>query len=246
VLSLILKNVFFHTLLALTILLLLSLGAWQVRRLGWKEGLIAAQEKSLAQPPRTLPMLETVPEAAQPFQPVRLTGALVWQKALWFGPRTLENGDIGYHLVLPLRLADKANPYYHQRYVLVKMGVVSETTRNKWRRPSTEEEVTLNAITLPNQLPGWRMAVNHPEKNFWQLLYVDQMASALSLKPFYPLPVQAYAPPGTEWPYPMITPLPRRFPLRNEHRAYALTWFFLAGILIFLWGRWHWKHQTVR
>ena len=53
------------------VVLLLGLGTWQVQRLHWKEGLIAAREARLAAPPVDLPAAgdpERAPVPARPFQ----------------------------------------------------------------------------------------------------------------------------------------------------------------------------------
>ena len=78
---------------------LIALGLWQLRRLDWKEGLIAEIETRLADEPRPLP--EPADPEADRFRPVLVEGEVVGQpltvlvSAPGIGP--------AFRLVAPLR-----------------------------------------------------------------------------------------------------------------------------------------------
>src|SRR5215469_11483136 len=84
--------------------LLLGLGTWQVQRLHWKEGLIAARQAGLHAPPAALPTTLDAARALE-FHPVRAEGQFRNDRELYLNQESLR-GDAGFHLVTPLILAD--------------------------------------------------------------------------------------------------------------------------------------------
>jgi surfeit locus 1 family protein len=217
---------------------LCSLGWWQLERRTWKNNLLQQQEAMRNQPPATLEILNHLSENELEFHPVRAAGELQWKDILWFGPRR-ENGTIGYHGVVPFNIRSDF-PVYGGRYILVNLGFAPQAVREAWQTPDCcRGPITLEGILRQSQHPSWRTARNVPENKFWQILYVEQVASALELKPFLPLTLQVSVLP--EELGKSFNALPRSRPLRNNHLQYALTWFLLAGIqlavMLGLWRR---------
>jgi surfeit locus 1 family protein len=54
------------------IAVLLSLGTWQVKRLAWKEGILAEIDAKIEGPPSALPLSPTV--EAHKYQPIEVSG----------------------------------------------------------------------------------------------------------------------------------------------------------------------------
>src|SRR5271154_2804306 len=83
--------------------LLLSLGTWQVQRLGWKEGLIAQRMAAAAADPVPLPLTSNDAGALE-FHRVRAAGTFRHDRELYLHAITAD-GSAGYHVITPLVLA---------------------------------------------------------------------------------------------------------------------------------------------
>src|SRR4051812_39421954 len=106
-------------------IVLLGLGTWQVERLHWKEGLIAARQAGVHAAPGALP---ATLEAARPleFHPVRVAGELLNERELYLAA-TSERGTIGKQVFTPLRLDDGG-------VVLVNRGFVPDERKDPAKR----------------------------------------------------------------------------------------------------------------
>src|SRR5688572_8678430 len=84
----------------LGVVLLVTLGTWQLRRLAWKEDLIAHAEAGLEAPPTVLPS-ESARYEALDFRHLAVRGRFLHGQAFAYG-FTAVNGEPGAHLVTPL------------------------------------------------------------------------------------------------------------------------------------------------
>ncbi len=195
-------------------LLLIGLGTWQVQRLHWKEGLIAARYAAVHGTPAALP--HTLAEAsAEEFRHVRVAGRFL--AAPEFHVHALSQaGDDGYHAVNPVALAGGG-------IVLVDRGFVPAGMK----APAPAGTVT-GLLRLYQGRPSWFTPDNRAGSNEW--FYVDPaaMAAAGQLAGVLPFYVDADAGPD-----------PRAYPLGgqtaldlpNNHLQYAVTWYALAAAL---------------
>jgi len=205
---------------ALIVLVCLGLGAWQVQRLYWKEGLIAARAAAVDAPPIAPP--ETA-EAARTmeFRHVVDEGAFLNDKELFVGA-TAESGTIGYHVLTPLREAGG-------RIVFVNRGYVPAELKDPAKRQAGElaGPVRVNGLLRlpPDGKPNWFLPDNRPDLNYWFWVDLPAMAKAdgvANVAPFY-IDADATPNPGG-WPKGGVT----RLALPNDHLQYAITWFGLA------------------
>lgn len=117
-----------------------GLGCWQVKRLDWKNNLIAKCEKQLAKAP--LPTLPTDldPEAVKDFEYRRfkLKGKFDYSQEMFLGPR-IKNGMNGYLVVTPFLRSDGGDPILVERGWISKEKVI----------PSTREGNYLSHLALP-------------------------------------------------------------------------------------------------
>src|SRR5487761_2690262 len=97
--------------------LLLGLGTWQVERLAWKNGLIAARQAAVVAPAVPLPQSLDAARDLE-FHRVRAKGRLLNDRELYLHA-TAADGDQGYHIVTPLALARGGT-------VLIDRGFVPE------------------------------------------------------------------------------------------------------------------------
>lgn len=190
--------------------MLLWLGAWQMQRLAWKEGILADIDARIAATPVALPA--TVDPEADKYLPVEMTGqfgagvlrVLVSQKLV----------GAGYRLITPFETEG--------RIVLVDRGfipVAAELT------PAPAGQVTVtgnlhwpddrNSSTPDNDVDG----------NTWFARDIAQMADVLGAEPILVVARDLSQPDGA------VTPLPvDSSAIPNDHLQYAITWFSLAAI----------------
>lgn len=209
-------------------LLCLALGFWQVQRLHWKEGLIAARAAALAAPP------SAVPHDAQQAKPLALHRVFV-EGVFLNGKETLVNaigpeGEAGFDVVTPLR-EDSG------RFVLVNRGFVPENLKDPAKRregdPSGRVRVSGLLRLAPASRPGWFTPDNRPQQADWYWIDRAAIAKADGLPALAPFYIDADATPNPGgWPKGRAQ-LP---PLPNNHLQYVITWFSLAvaAIVIFI------------
>ncbi|HTZ80558.1 MAG TPA: SURF1 family protein [Stellaceae bacterium] len=203
---------------------LIALGTWQVERLHWKEGLIAARAAALAAPPAELP---TSLEAARKleFRRVRASGVFLYDHEFPVNGTEKESGQAGYLLVTPLRRADGS-------VLLVDRGWIPWDRRDPASRAAGNPAGTVEVaglLRIPSDgKPGWFVPDNDPRKNQW--FYVDPAAmgraAGVSVLPFYIDAGPASNPGG----YPLGGQTNMELP--NNHLQYAITWYSLAGVLV--------------
>ena len=204
------------------VLICLSLGVWQVERLHWKEGLIAARAAAVAAPPIAPPEAGDQARGTE-FRHVTAGGEFLNDREIFVGA-SAESGTIGYHVLTPLREASG-------RIVFVNRGYIPADLKDPARRAAGQFARTVTVTGLlrlpPRGRPNWFLPDNRPDINYW--LWVDLPAMARTdgldpaqVEPFY---IDADATPNPDgWPKGGVT----RLALPNNHLQYAITWFGLA------------------
>lgn len=188
--------------------ILVWLAVWQVQRLEWKEGLIAAIEARIGDPPVDLPA-EPDP-VRDAYLAVRVTGAF-------------EDGELhvltserpegpGFRVIAPFRTEDG-------RRVMVDRGYIPEADK-KHARPPGPAEVTGN-LAWPRETGRFTPEPNL-ERNIWFARDVAAMAAALDTAPVL---IVARSPTGDPGPRP--SPVSPNLP--NNHLQYAITWALTAA-----------------
>lgn len=218
------------TLAALVVLV--SLGTWQLRRLAEKQALIA----SVAERPR-LPVLDLPPAAAWPgldlpaleYRPFRLEGRFLHEReALVFTSLPDPNGRFGgpgYWIVTPFALADGGT-------VLVNRGFAPHGRHLADQRGEAPAAAPVAVVGLlrRDDPPSWLAPEDRPERNLFYRRSVAAIAAAKQLAgPVAPFTVDLVAgetPPGG---LPQAGETRMRFV--NNHLGYAVTWFGLAAAL---------------
>ena len=193
-----------------------ALGIWQVKRLAWKEALIAHVETVTKAPP--------IPAASLPFTPapdaleyrhVTLTGVYEPQATTLVAALT-ELGGGSWHMV-PLRLPDG-------RAIWVNRGFLPQGTT----LPAAIAKVPTGPATITGLLRrsepdhDW-LRTNAPQAQRWYFRAIPQLSAAhhLAAAAWF---VDAQTPALPHDATPGLTVL--AFP--NNHLQYALTWFAMA------------------
>jgi surfeit locus 1 family protein len=210
-------------------LILVALGTWQVQRLHWKEGLIAAREAGIHAAPTGLPATLAAARALE-FHPVRAEGQFLNDREFYLNAPSLR-GDAGYHIITPLLLSSGAT-------LLVDRGFVPTDRKAPETRaagePSGRVSVT-GLLRIPSEgRPSWFTPDNDPARNQWFFIDVAAMASAQKLDRVLPFYIEADASPnpgGLPQGGQTVTELP------NNHLQYAITWYSLAVVLVVIYVR---------
>lgn len=211
--------------------LLAGLGAWQLDRLAWKQGLITRLEQRTVMEPVPLPS-EVADAEALEFRPLRVVGHYLHDRELRVVARTRE-GVVGEHLVTPFRLTDG-------RTLLIDRGWLPHEAVDPAARPESLLEGEVAQVGLA-RLGGWHGSAwfrptNDPGANRWLWFDLAAMAEAAGLeRPITDLYLSALPEqhPGA-WPEGGRT----RVALPNDHLQYAVTWFGLAAVLLVLFVLW--------
>ncbi|RDV03646.1 SURF1 family protein [Undibacter mobilis] len=221
---------------ALGLLLLLSLGTWQLQRKAWKENLIATLTARIDQPPQALPPRAQWPaltEADSEYARVKFTATWLPGEAFVYTAGSSLRPDVtvqGYWVFAPARLADGA-------VVLVDRGFVPTGRKDAATRsqgtPAGPVEI-VGYIRWPESR-GLFAPEDDVKANVFFTRDPKTMAAANGWTvdaPFYidqelPVPAGGLPKPGA-----IDVKLP------NNHWQYALTWYGLALALLWVYGVW--------
>lgn len=225
------------SLIALAILV--SLGTWQVKRLAWKEGLLATIHERTHSAPRPLFALEKQYAQTQDVEywPVTTRGTFLNRGERHF--LATWKGDSGFNVYTPLRLDDG-------RYLFVNRGFVPYDHKDPATRLLGEltEEVTVTGLARNplSEKPSFLVPDNNPAENIFYWKDIKAMTATAGLPagatvlPFF---VDANAAPNPGGlPIGGVTYID----LPNNHLQYALTWYGLAAILVIIFAMkvWRW------
>lgn len=205
------------------ILVLLALGAWQVQRLHWKEGLIAARHRAVAAAPVPAPR---DPAAARrlEYHPVFVDGRFEYGREIHIHAIS-RRGEAGFDVATPLVAPDG-------RTVIVNRGFVPTALADPARRAEGQVAGQVHITGLlrlpPAEKPGWFLPDNDPARGEWFWVDLGAIAAAdrLADVALYYIDADRTPNPGG-WPRGGTT----RLSLPNHHLQYAITWFSLAVAL---------------
>jgi surfeit locus 1 family protein len=204
------------------LIVLMSLGTWQVERLRWKEALIAERTAQLAAPAALLPAQDDWP--AWNFRRVEVPGTFRHDLEQLFGAST-HDGQLGHHVLTPLLRADGSA-------LLVDRGWVPADQAHPAARRDGQVEgpITITGIARyrGDDTANWFTPANQPEQAMWFSYDLPALEQALGLA-LLPVVVEA-----DDRPNPGGLPIGgrTRIALTNNHLQYAITWYGLALTLV--------------
>lgn len=213
---------------AVAFAMLVTLGTWQVRRLQWKEDLIARIEARIAAQPARLGEIERAQAGGEDidYRPVQVTGAFVHGGERHF--LATWKGQSGFYIHTPLHLPDG-------RYLFINRGFVPYDRKDPATRQegqiADETHIEGLARTAPAEKPSFIVPDNDPARNVFYWKDLDAMAASAGLPsqgevlPFYVDAGPQENPGGL--PVGGVT----RIDFPNSHLQYALTWYGLAAAL---------------
>ncbi|MEZ5854165.1 MAG: SURF1 family protein [Hyphomicrobiaceae bacterium] len=210
---------------------LLALGTWQLRRLAWKEGLLAQIEARTKAAPIDLAAALRRAAAGEDVEYLRVRVDGRWlhdrEQYLW----TPEKSGPGWQVFTPLVTPDGT-------VVIVNRGFIADADRDRTRRAEASDSVTgLTGLLRRPEVPNSFVPANEPARNRWYWRDLDGMSKAMQLAGFGRL-VGFFidSEPLSDQAMKANPALPRggatRLDLPNSHLQYALTWYGLALTLI--------------
>lgn len=185
--------------------ILVSLGNWQLRRLAWKEGMLAAIEAKMEGPAVEIP---AIPDRARDmYLHVSASGIMGPQEVhvLSSSPAT----GPGYRIISPFTLENG-------RRILVDRGVVPEAQKTA-TRPLQNGEIEGNLLWM-QEPPSFPPDL---EKNIWFNRDTAALAKVLDTEPVL-LVMDHTALAGAPYPVPVGVNIP------NNHLGYAIQWYGFA------------------
>ena len=207
------KNKFlFSVFVYFIILVLLSLGSWQLVRLNWKIQLINQIEASLKNKPVNL-----TANNLKNYLRIKTTGSIDFEKQIYLYNLN-EKGKPGFEVVSPLVVKNK-------NYLLNRGWIPFNMKNNKIINRVDENNIT---GILRKQIKANRFKPkNDISKNYWFTLHRDDVFKFTG-KNFSPFII--YLSNKNELPRPKLITAN----ISNNHKKYAITWFSLAISILLL------------
>ena len=221
-------------------IVLLGLGTWQVKRLFWKQELLAQIGRAESAAPIPLAQIEArssaTPPAPSPFAKVSVTGTFLAGKTVLYGAevRDIATGPaMGAQMIEPMRQSNGD-------LILVDRGWVPLSRPGPLDDPPGE--VTVSGYVRFGDTPGWFSAKDDLVARHFFTLDPRAIGHAIgqpNIRPFVLVALAAEMRPGAivdHWPDP-ARHMPRP---SNNHLSYAITWYGLAAALLaifILWAR---------
>lgn len=229
------RPAFWPTLITIpALVLLLSLGTWQTKRLFWKLDLIERMERGLAAEPVALPAGKLDP-AEWSYRRVNVRGVFDYAHEFHMLAHS-ERGNFGYLIIVPLKRTDGPG------HVLVRRGwVPPEFKPAETRLPGqVAGEVTVTGVVHVPGIRGWMIPDTDTKANLWYYADARGMLAQAGIQdaPQFFIDADAAPNPGG-WPRGGHA----RVSIPNNHLAYAFTWYSAAVVLAVIYVLWHRRRQ---
>ena len=191
------------------IVILVSLGHWQVQRLAWKQEILAEIDGRIAAAPIEIPT--AVSEENDRFLSVRGEGRIL-DEELHVLASSKQTGAI-YRVISPFEMSDG-------RRIMVDRGWIKPDQKDT-PRVAMFAEIEGN-LHWPKEIDSYTPE-NDVAGNIWFARDVPQMAEALNAAPILVVLSK------TSETDPAVTPMPvTSAGIPNDHLNYAVTWYGLA------------------
>ncbi len=196
--------------------ILISLGVWQVQRLGWKEGVIADIEARIAADPVPLP--QQPDPARDAYLPVEVSGTLGAEYLQVLVSK--KQVGAGYRIIRPM-LREEGD-------IMIDLGFVTTEDAEALKVEEGPSTTVVGNLQWPLETDSF---TPEPDlaNNIWFARDVTAMAEALGTQPVLVVRRQAPQSGGPVSPMPVDTAA-----IPNDHLQYAITWFSLAAIWVLM------------
>lgn len=224
------------------LVVLISLGTWQMQRLTWKENLIATVSERTKEIPQLLPAQaesQSLDPAKEEYRPYVATGRFLHENEVQvYTALSDAKGSFsgaGYWVLTPLQRADGS-------IVVVNRGFVPLDKKDPAARADgqIEGEVRVTGLFRAPEQANYFTPVNDPAKNAWYRRDPSDIARAFGLKNVLPFMLDAT---GGYRAGQLPQPNETKITFTNNHLGYALTWYGLACTLVGVFGAFAWQRM---
>ena len=224
---------------AISLVILITLGTWQLQRLHWKTQVLADIAAAETAGSVSIDEILRLKAAGQPveWRKVRFdceAAPATGSTAILYG---LVDGEIAWRVVAPCRLAGRTETIALERGVLHAMdGVVDPAVIPALPPPGS----VVGVVRLVSSASS--LAPSAPEKITGGLRVRARDAAALAAvtgpggRPDLYVSVVSETPKATD-----LEPAPTPPDIPNRHLEYALTWYGLAGALLAIYAAMLWR-----
>jgi surfeit locus 1 family protein len=213
-----LKNkLLFSVFVYFIILVLLSLGSWQLHRLTWKLNLISEIEDSLKNSPVELSNIDK-----KNYLRIKISGTVDFDKQIYLYNLN-DSGKPGFEVINPLFIGNKN--------YLINRGWIPFGKKNQLEINSFDQNNIIGTLKTQSKANSFKPD-NDIEENYWFTLDRDDIFSYTGKK-FSKYII--YLNGDYEAPKPKLITAN----ISNNHKKYAITWFSMAIsiLLIYLYFR---------
>ncbi|NTV97257.1 MAG: SURF1 family protein [Thiobacillus sp.] len=202
--------------------LTILLGQWQWHKAETKAAQRAGYDRAMAEPVLSWDEARALGEAAL-YRRVRLQGEFAGEYQVWLDNRILQ-GRAGYHLVVPLRLEGGGAVLFNRGWR------AAEAERRLPAIATPAGRQTVEGILVHARSRYLELAPEQPVGGLWQNLDLDRYRAWYGNDlPDWLVLRTDMAGDGLvrDWPEPDAG--------IERHRAYAVQWFSLAALVVWLW-----------
>lgn len=213
------KKTIFNLFSFIIIILLFSLGTWQLYRLQWKENIIRKIELSSKLPPTSLDI-----NNMEEFKKIKIKGKLLLKN--YFLYQLNEKGNYGFNLISVLQ-TDNSNFFLVKRGWLPKIEKKYEENYPLVMVSNVEIEGVLHLVKPKRNF----VPENNDKEKFFYYLDINQLSKSLNVK-LEPYLIEQ----SSSDKYFINLKNTSRINITNNHLQYAITWYVLGFcILIAFW-----------
>ncbi len=203
------KWLFFVCIAIPGLLVLLSLGIWQTKRLAWKEALLENIVSSLSSEPSLLPI--DVKKSEHNYKMVKIKGSLEPRSIFILTP--VKGSGAGFRVISPFKLKDGG------KKILVDRGVIKEKAKLRLET-SGKRMLIVGYLSWPNETDYFTPDPNF-SRNIWFSRDLEKMANFLGTQPILVTVTENRLDPSIKMQDPTNS-------IPNNHLQYAITWFMMS------------------
>ena len=190
------------------LLVLLSLGVWQTKRLAWKVSLLENINYNLSSEPAFLS--NSVKKSEHNYKMVKVKGALEPRSIFILTP--VKGSGAGFRVISPFKLVDGGK-------ILLDRGVIKEKDKSLLKTSGQQSLVT-GYLSWPNETDYFTPEPNFT-RNIWFSRDLEKMANFLETQPILVVLTENRLDPSIRMQDPTND-------IPNNHLQYAITWFMMA------------------
>jgi len=218
------------------VIVLVSLGVWQMQRLEWKNDVISKiYERRNGEPISLNDNYKSSSSETHNYLRVFFEGEIKDNEAHVYAP---QKDGLGYRIVSEFE--------WNELSILVDLGWVEKNKKNEIR--TTGDARVTGYISYPDDHDDSFTPKPDIINNIWFSRFVPDMANQLKVEPFLVVAEQVQIKENDNWiDYKDVMPFPISLNIKNDHREYAITWFSLALVwfLMTIYLLWRIKQKTV-